>query len=323
MNIVHWLSSYRLKNIDELRFIDMASLRLRAGALLSALNRKKTKLVVGESIHPQATVCVIGKIGLPDIGVNTKNWLAQLEKFKSKGGRVFLDFTDNHLSVKTARTDFYLDCLKYVDCCVCSSEKLGVIMREQFLGEIQVIPDAIDIEVRPPAKNPGSSRTLLWFGHSRNLPYLMQFLPEIRVNRPASIRILTNATGVDFLHSNRPEIGQNLRLEIAEWSIKATVAAAAVSDLSFIPSDPLDPRKYGVSANRLQTALALGLPTAADVMPSYEPYKNYFADIRSGGFNAMIEDPLAWHEKVIEAQRLIVSEFSLPTIGLRWLRLVE
>lgn len=68
---------------------------------------------------------------------------------------------------------------------------------------------------------------------------------------------------------------------MAEWSIDTMREAAQQSDVCLIPSDTQDPRKMAVSANRLITALALGLPTAADRLESYAEFGEYFTDIRS------------------------------------------
>jgi DNA helicase-2/ATP-dependent DNA helicase PcrA len=73
-------------------------------------------------------------------------------------------------------------------------------------------------------------------------------------------------------------------------------------DLIIIPSDPNDPKKAGVSSNRLITALALGLPTAACVMESYKEYDQYFTDIDSEKFIELIDNPDKFHNQVLEAQ---------------------
>ena len=51
--------------------------------------------------------------------------------------------------------------------------------------------------------------------------------------------------------------------------------AASLSDFVILPTDPNDPRKAGVSSNRLVTALSLGLPCFADIAESYKEYANF------------------------------------------------
>ena len=46
-----------------------------------------------------------------------------------------------------------------------------------------------------------------------------------------------------------------------------------------------------MSANRLITALALGLPTAADNLESYKEFSEFYVDIRSEKFRAVMRDP--------------------------------
>lgn len=101
------------------------------------------------------------------------------------------------------------------------------------------------------------------------------------------------------------------------------VASADLCDLCIIPSDPRDRRKAGVSSNRLLTALALGLPTAADRLDSYIEHESYFADIRSPQFEGMLENPAAWHEAVRAAQSGPLKAYGEMEIGRRWLNLID
>ena len=101
------------------------------------------------------------------------------------------------------------------------------------------------------------------------------------------------------------------------------IHAASLCDLCIIPSDLADPRKAGVSSNRLLTALALGLPTAADRLDSYLEHSDYFTDIRSKDFDRLLENPLAFRVQVIQAQNGPVQEHSMQKVGERWVSLLE
>ena len=90
-----------------------------------------------------------------------------------------------------------------------------------------------------------------------------------------------------------------------------------------IPSNPNDPKKAGVSSNRLITSLALGLPTAADKMDSYQEFNEFFTDIRSKEFGDLIDNPDIFHNQVIEAQNRIIPYFTKEAIGQKWMNFFE
>lgn len=98
--------------------------------------------------------------------------------------------------------------------------------------------------------------------------------------------------------------------------------ATSVSDVCIIPSNAGDPRKAGVSSNRLITSFALGLPTCAERLDSYIEYERYFADIRSDECQLTLDNPLRWRELIIEAQKNVVPGFSMENIGKQWLKAI-
>ena len=100
-------------------------------------------------------------------------------------------------------------------------------------------------------------------------------------------------------------------------------AAAAQADLTVLPVDMNQPAKLGVSANRLLTSLALGLPTAADTVDAYLPHQTYWAPLRSDEFHRMLADPPAWHARVRQAQLTLLPRFAMPVMGDRWQRLLS
>ena len=82
-----------------------------------------------------------------------------------------------------------------------------------------------------------------------------------------------------------------------------------------------DARKNGVSSNRLLTALALGLPTAADKVDSYLSMSTFFTDIRSTDLEKFISYPHKNYEQVQQAQLAIAKTHTLEVIGQQWLSL--
>ena len=111
----------------------------------------------------------------------------------------------------------------------------------------------------------------------------------------------------------------NLTLEVRTWSIDEMIHTAKICDLAIIPSDPNDPQKAGVSSNRLITALALGLPTAADIISSYKEFNEFFIDIRSKQFLNLLNNPDYFHSQVFKAQKEIVPLFFQDIICQKWI----
>ena len=98
--------------------------------------------------------------------------------------------------------------------------------------------------------------------------------------------------------------------------------AAKLCDACIIPSDTQDPNKSGASSNRLITALAMGLPTAADNLESYKEFSAFYVDIRSEKFRTMMVRPDSFNPMVVKAQEDIVPRFSFDDIKQAWGNLV-
>jgi hypothetical protein len=126
---------------------------------------------------------------------------------------------------------------------------------------------------------------------------------------------LSNKEGLEFLNKTPILIPKNLYIQTGIWSSEKMVSAAKLCDIAIIPSDPNDIKKSSVSSNRLITALALGLPTAADTMNSYKEFSNYFIDIRSKKFHDLLKIPTILHENDWEFRdRLATFRRMLPII---------
>lgn len=74
----------------------------------------------------------------------------------------------------------------------------------------------------------------------------------------------------------------------------------------------------GVSSNILITALALGLTTAADNLPSYREFEGYYCDLHGASFRRMLENPLRFSYMAINAQANLINRFSMSKIEDDW-----
>ena len=317
---IHWFVPAEIKHPKDINTINLASIRLRAGAVMQALEGLRHAISFGEFLPKSTDVCIIGKIG----GADTLNkqflWLQQLRVFK---GKIILDFTDDHLSHNTIMTAFFLECLKIVDCVICSSNYLKIIVSQYYLGRIEVIPDAIEYEIRPPKNIYNSPVRLMWFGHATNMEALIEFVPKIRSTVSISLTVISNQPGLQIFKSSKLHCDNLLEINMHVWSIEVTKLESKNCDICIIPVKLTENRKAGASSNRLLTALALGMPTCADIIDSYSPYNQYFGDLRSSEFNEMLTDPVIWNSRIQSAQKNILPDYTVASLGGKWISLLE
>ena len=312
---IHWLLPQNIEHIHELVRSPMASCRLRAGALWTAIRHTEHHFTVGEVLDAGADVCVIGKVGGFETGLKHKAWVDQLRNFK---GRIVLDFTDDHLSHTTVMSVFYADCLQLAHQVVCSSVWLQSVVEQRFAGPVRVIEDAIDVPIVPPKNRIGDPLRVLWFGHASNMRGLTDFLPLLPRNRALEMVIVSNPQGLQMLHGYKlPSPMMTVRPRV--WSLSEMMRAAQESDICIIAVEQSSMRKAGVSANRLLTALTLGLPTAADTVPSYADFSPYFSALRTSAFHELLHSPLDASHQVQAFQREVPARFSMKAMGQTWL----
>jgi hypothetical protein len=325
MHGAHWLVPFRFDAPDQLTTASAASTRLRAGACLSAVRKVGSgwQLTVGDAIADSAQVCVVGKIGVSRVQDLGQRWLDDLVRLRDRGGIAVLDYTDNLLAYESTMTAHYRAMLPLVDAAVVSSSSMVSSLRQYFHGRIEVIADAVEVDVMLPRARRSETVTLLWFGQPLNLPYLLEALPFLSSSQMLKLLVMTDQNGQQWLTSQQPKKPGNVSVEIGPWNPSAMRHAATLCDVCIIPSNPADPKKRHVSTNRLVTALALGLPVGADPMPSYLDHREYFADLRGPDFKNMLSDPTTWHERVVRAQRDVVPRYAMPVLGQQWLSLFD
>jgi hypothetical protein len=114
-----------------------------------------------------------------------------------------------------------------------------------------------------------------------------------------------------------------LEINAIQWSLKDMVTAASLADVCWIPAGLNDARKSGASSNRLLTAIALGLPTAADRLGSYNDFKQFFIDLDDQNFNNQLKNPDHYFETIEAGQQIILEEFTGSKIGKKWTGLIK
>lgn len=317
---VHLLTSS--SSLEALQLSHLASARLRLGVAAANLKDVGYKVCVGEQIPPNCDCILVGKIGADDLMTRAPHWLDQIDRAKASGARVVLDYTDHHLGFPSAMgSSFYKPVLGKVDSCVTSSLHLRETLSRNFFGEIRVIPDPIEVPLIPP-KAVESTNNILWFGHPSNVPYLHRWIDGLAQHSSFKLITLTNSIGFQLMQRHTFTTRASISMSAFEWSIENMVTAARVADFCVIPSDVHDPRKSGASSNRLLTALALGLPTAASTIPSYREFSEYFFDLDATSLPIEPSKLLDLAQSVARAQREVLPKYSMQALGLQWVELL-
>jgi hypothetical protein len=321
---IHILIPGIYKTHEDLEISRMASIRFRAAIIAKYLPQHGSTVSFGETIPETSNIILVGKIVLGDIKKKLEFWLNQIKSAKNKNIKIFIDYTDHHLGFKSALQTFYESVLKLADYIITPSDHLKILLNNNFSKEIFVIPDSLDV----PVLSPKISKTngILWFGHSSNIRYLINFLEECpKTYEIFKLIVVSNNAGLDFLANHRFQKKIRFKVSLQKWSVESLIAASKISDVCIIPSDPEDPRKFGVSSNRLITSIALGLPTLAEIMPSYAEFSKYFFDIKSNSLSEIMSNSSSYETKrlISEAQQKIVPKFLPQVISQQWIKLFK
>jgi glycosyltransferase involved in cell wall biosynthesis len=327
MKKIEWLCPIPNCRIQDLEQSNLASIRLRTAVSANAAKEHGYKIDFSDGHKPtNSYLVIVGKIdGISDTK-RPMRWMQHLRKAKQNGVRILIDYTDHHLAVDSAASRFYAEALPLADTVVCSSKMLATHLNEFVNCQKIIIEDPIEVSVRAPRVRQNEQLTALWFGHSSNLPYLIEYLRNVlRLESKLRLIIMTNAYPLNQEYVQRltcPEL-DFLDVNVVPWSQENLVEAASLSDFCLLPAGIDDPRKNGASSNRLLTAMALGLPVAADLLSSYMPFKSYFADIRSDEIVDIIKDPSQYFDCVEEVQKYIQDKFTKKAISNEWIDLID
>ena len=321
---IHMLIPGIYKTHEELQISHLASVRFRAAIIAKYLPQHGSTVSFGETIPETSNIIIVGKIGVHELEKRQELWLNQMKSAKNKNIKIFIDYTDHHLGFDSKLRIFYESSLKLTDCIITPSDHLKILLKDYFSKEIFVIPDPLEV----PVLSPKISKTngILWFGHASNIQYLINFLEECpQTYEVFKLVVISNNAGLNVLANHRFQNKIKFKVSLQKWSPKTLIEASKISDICIIPSDRNDPKKSGVSSNRLITSLALGLPTLAEVMPSYAEFSKYFFNIRSNSlFETMSNSSSSGFRKLIsEAQQKIIPKFLPRVIAQQWIELFK
>jgi len=305
---------------DGLSASSIASERLRLSPAFKCARAAGIDVSVGNVCPDHTTVALLGKIGGDGIQQRGPLWLNQISQLMQNNKKAILDYTDHHLSMKSILTPFYTQAIASVTKVVTPTETLATALVDHAAKtSIETIGDLLEYSANPPSKVRDIQKPIaLWFGHPSNAPFLARYLDDHAHEMAKHRLLIVSAPGTwetlkRFSFRNRP----NLEFMFKAWSKKMMVEASQVADYCIIPSDTTMAKRFA-SNNRLITALALGLPTVATAIPSYIPFRDFFAEEGSEAASKLMANPALFHHMVENFQATQLSEFTLSTLIKKW-----
>ena len=311
---------------SSLQHSTLASARLRLAVAATAGQELNQKVSLGEQTPGRVDRLIVGKIGANDIQTRQGVWLAEIERLKGLGARVYLDYTDHHLDNNSVMTSFYRAACELADVICTPTSELRTALIEHFKIQckIAVVPDLLEYEsVKPKKELVGAAPVGLWFGHPTNAKFLAQFIEShSQALTGHSLAIVSSAQTLDILKRYKFSQPPTVGIQVFPWSVQAVAQVAQGADYCVIPSDCNSPKRYA-SNNRLITALALGLPTLATPLPSYGEFKDSFATIGSAEAYDLLKQPESHSRGCLNFQEDGMHAFTRPKLVAQWRSLLR
>ncbi len=324
---IEWLCAVPTRSLQDLEQSNLASIRLRTTVgIRAALSLGFTSTLSDGREAGPAQAVVVSKLDFVTDPTRPERWLQRVRQLKAGGARVIVDYTDHHMATESPAAGFYREAIALCDTVIASSNRLCEHIAVHTGRKAVMIDDPIEVALQAPAVRNNQIRTALWFGHATNLPYLFDYLVNhYESHAERRLILMTNLHPLPDQYISLLEVPRLRKLEISivPWSTKDLLTAGSLSDFCLLPAGVSDPRKSGASSNRLLTALAMGLPTAADRLDSYIPFSEYFSDLASVDINTLFDNPEQFFPSVQAAQHHISKHHTIKGAQLRWAELLR
>lgn len=201
---------------------------------------------------------------------------AFVEKARKKGIQTIYACGDWH------STSMYSLCDKVI----CSSSYMCNIIRAKPQTNPYWIEDGLEIKKTTPIKIHKHNRrpTLAWYGNKAKIPYVKNFISSLGTYE---LKIISNDESADLCMGFGTKNKWNTDL-LNKFLLKH-------ADIVVVPIDTRDKNEaFAKSANRILLPMALGIPTIATPIPSYEKI------IIPGRNGFLPKTPAAWQKNLIE-----------------------
>ena len=274
-----------------------------------------------------ANVCIVPKY-IPS--APREPWYQVCADARAGGCPLLLYLCDYPPAMSAPVQSFYSDVLKICDAVTVNSERMAELIGAHFSLRPIVIEDAILGVARNPEFAPAGRLRLLWFGNPGNLPYLggcLDRLVRFARETPCALTVVTTAGygAEEVVQQIETRFRPALEARFVEWSLEAMAGALRRSDLVLIPSDPSDPLKAGVSANRLGVTLWGGRFAIATPMPSYLAFSEgaWLGHDLIEGIKWVLANRVEARARIGRGQALVAEKLAAGPIGRQWRSLLE
>ncbi len=176
---------------------------------------------------------------------------------------------------------------------------------------------------------------VLWFGSNSNIKYLRSTLSSLLINSPSQRRFqftfLAAADGLTEIKTilSKINISSNWSFRLIQWKHKEQpkqlTDELGAAHITFIPSDPFDPRKSGVSHNRLTDSIQSGCIAVASPMDSYRELSkvSLIGDNLSQLFNKAVTEHERLCKKYNSLRAVYLQPFQPENNQENWARAIQ
>lgn len=293
-------------------------------------------------------VAVFSKI-LPRSAGHVARHLEFAQALSARGCKVVVDVCDNHFG--EAQFPYLPRLIALSDRVLANSPAMADIIATHTGREAVVIPDPVEMARQAPRFEPQARRAmfamfamfgllrgwhgrikLLWFGGApQNYGYLRPWLPkldafakdlivDLHVVAAPLAEIEADLARYSSYSSYSSSVSRGLTMRFSPWSLPVMAPAFADCDLVFLPGDPADPLKTGVSTNRLAESVQSGRFVVASGMPSYWAFRDaaWIGDDLIDGLRWALGHSGAARSRIVHGQELIDRDHVPPVIGAAW-----
>ena len=232
-------------------------------------------------------VCVIGKINHFD-DTRVENYamaiLASVARMKAREAKIVILYCDHLASRECLRGDLYRELLQLADHCIVPSRAMASLAHPYLNNStpVTIIEDPWQVRLQPyTALKLGEPLRLAWFGSVSNIRFacsgISSLMASITSVPSVEFYILSHAKAIEMLkpvfYEAKPFAQRPWSLVPCVWNNKKQPDQLekflGSAHVAWIPSDPYDLLKAGISHNRLVDAVRSGCIPVASEMVSY------------------------------------------------------
>jgi len=300
-------------NLDTLSSSDLASDRLRLCYVYEAAKTLGMDVIGGMAIE-HADLYYIGKLTQNFGAIEVNKTLRELS-----GKRVLVDYTDDWLDKPRGATfDIYNELKNISNTFITPVQELTDKLKQQGINGLS-IPDGIDnFEQMKPIVHNHIIPEVMWFGHNSNIDSLINVLGSYLNQHKFNLHIVSNQRAFELLSKVKFKTLPKCNVLAHLWSNETLRKVASQSDFCVIPTN-----KSFASANRLITALSLGLPVLADKSYANSRLSEYFLTFSVRNIKKLLSSPEEFHDIVRSGQKVVSKEFAKDKLVGLWVDLLK